>query len=59
MSGIGKASNGAERVTDAKATDARRGPTVTASGQIMWSSRDLLFPSGHAARRAAVKAGKK
>jgi len=30
-------------------------PTVTNSGQVFWSTRDLLFPSGHTVRSAAKK----
>jgi len=30
-------------------------PTVTTSGQVIWSTRDLLFPTGHAARSATRK----
>jgi hypothetical protein len=32
-------------------------PTVTANGQVMWSTRDLLFPAGRPAR--SVKLPKK
>jgi hypothetical protein len=32
-------------------------PTVTANGQVMWSTRDLLFPTGRPAR--SVKLPKK
>jgi hypothetical protein len=28
-------------------------PTVTANGQVMWSTRDLLFPAGHPVRSAS------
>jgi hypothetical protein len=34
---------------DTKA-DVRDRPTVTANGQVIWSTRDLLFPAGHAVR---------
>jgi hypothetical protein len=26
----------------------KQSPTVTSSGQVIWSTRDLLFPAGHA-----------
>jgi hypothetical protein len=29
-------------------------PTVTSSGQVVWSTRDLLFPSGHSSRSTVV-----
>jgi hypothetical protein len=58
MSSIDKASKGVEHAADANKAAAKERPTVTTSGQVMWSTRDLLFPTGHA-QRSAVKAGKK
>jgi hypothetical protein len=55
MSSVGKAAKAAEqRDAGPKAANQNR-PTVTSSGQVIWSTRDLLFPSGHPARPAPQK----
>ena len=38
----------------AKANEAPSRPAVTSSGQVVWSTRDLLFPAGHSSRTAVV-----
>lgn len=43
---------------DQKSGQHTMGPTVTTSGQVMWTTRDLLFPSGHAQRTAPRPAKK-
>lgn len=44
----------AQRDVGAKPANHNR-PTVTSNGQVIWSTRDLLFPSGHPARPAPQK----
>jgi len=51
-----KASDAAKSTDQKKLDDL---PTVTSTGQIMWSTRDLLFPSGRAPRSATPRQSKK
>jgi hypothetical protein len=50
MSGSSKAG---EAQPVEKTDQAEPRPTVTTTGQVMWSTRDLLFPSGHPVRSAS------
>ena len=52
MSGSSKAEDAIKQPAE-KTDQAEPRPTVTASGQVMWSTRDLLFPSGHPVRSAS------
>jgi hypothetical protein len=51
-----KAEKSARKNNIPTSTDKR--PTVTGSGQIIWSTRDLLFPSGYVIRSASKVAKK-
>lgn len=55
MSSDAKAAKTAEplRGSDWRSATVKERPTVTTSGQVIWSTRDLLFPSGHAVRSAS------
>jgi hypothetical protein len=48
MQGTFKAADAAKSSGEGK-DRVRSRPTVTNSGQVMWSTRDLLFPAGHPA----------
>lgn len=57
MSNDVKASKGAAPVrgADSDRATVKERPTVTTSGQVIWSTRDLLFPAGHAVRSIPKK----
>jgi len=58
MSSEAKGSKSGEAVREADSSHAvtvKERPTVTTSGQVIWSTRDLLFPSGHTVRSVPKK----
>jgi len=46
MSSVGKAAKAANQTDSASKQTNQSRPTVTNSGQVIWTTRDLLFPSG-------------
>jgi hypothetical protein len=47
MSNSGKTAKDVNQTDSAPKQTNQSRPTVTTSGQVIWSTRDLLFPSGH------------